>query len=63
MFKGCISYSSAGRIVFIEKTMNAAMYKQILTQNLKQSALEMGLEEFIFIQDNDPKHTSRFISN
>ncbi|ORD96963.1 TC1A [Hepatospora eriocheir] len=63
MVWGCISYSGVGRIVFIEETLNAAMYKQILIQNLRQSALEMGLEKFIFMQDNDPKHTSRFIPN
>ncbi|ORD98244.1 TCB1 [Hepatospora eriocheir] len=39
MVWGCVSYSCVGRIVFIVKTMNAAMYKQILAQNLRQSAL------------------------
>ncbi|ORD97862.1 TC1A [Hepatospora eriocheir] len=59
----CISYAGVGRIVFIEETMTTAMYKQLLANNLRQSACEMGLEEFILIQDNDPKHTSRLVSN
>lgn len=36
-------------------------YKKIniLLNNLSTSATDMGLETFIFQQDNDPKHTSR----
>ncbi|ORD95379.1 TCB1 [Hepatospora eriocheir] len=63
MVWGCISCAGVGRIVFIEETMTAAVYKQLLANNLRQSACEMGLEEFILMQDNDPKHTSRLVSN
>ncbi|ORD95314.1 TCB1 [Hepatospora eriocheir] len=63
MVWGCISYAGVGRIVFIEETMTASVYKQLLANNLRQSACEMGLKEFILIQDNDPKHTSRLVSN
>ncbi|ORD96289.1 TCB2 [Hepatospora eriocheir] len=63
MVWGCISYGGVIRIVFIEETMTAAVYKQLLANNLRQSAREMGLEEFILMQDNDPKHTSRLVSN
>ncbi|ORD95353.1 TCB2 [Hepatospora eriocheir] len=43
--------------------MTGAAYKQILAQNLRQSAIEMGLDEFILQQDNDPKHTSNVVKD
>ncbi|ORE00122.1 TC1A [Hepatospora eriocheir] len=61
MFWGCISSQGVGRLVEVESTMTAASYKQILSQNLLASAREMGLDEFIFMQDNDPKHTARLV--
>ena len=39
--------------------MTGAVYVDILSRNLFESANEMGLSSFIFQQDNDPKHTSR----
>ena len=39
--------------------MNAAMYRDILDENLLQSALDLRLgRRFIFQQDNDHKHTA-----
>ena len=38
--------------------MNAAMYRDILDENLLQSTLDLG-QRFIFQQDNDPKHTAK----
>ncbi|ORD93028.1 TCB2 [Hepatospora eriocheir] len=43
--------------------MTVAVYKQFLANKIRQSAREMGFEEFILMQDNDPKHTSRLVSN
>ncbi|ORE00325.1 TCB2 [Hepatospora eriocheir] len=43
--------------------MIGAAYKQIFAQNLKQSVIEMGLDEFILQQDNDPKHTSNVVKD
>lgn len=63
MFWGCISSKGVGRLVEIESTMTAGVYKQILAQNLNVSAREMGLDEYIFMHDNDPKHTSRLVTN
>uniref|UniRef100_A0AAQ4PAV4 Tc1-like transposase DDE domain-containing protein n=1 Tax=Gasterosteus aculeatus aculeatus TaxID=481459 RepID=A0AAQ4PAV4_GASAC len=47
-------------IVRIEGKMNAAMYRDILDENMLQSAqdLRLGLR-FIFQQDNDPNHTAK----
>ncbi len=39
--------------------MDAALYCSILSDNLFASAEKMGLGEFIFQQDNDPKHVSK----
>ena len=39
--------------------MNRAKYREILDENLLQSAQDFGLgQRFPFQQDNDPKHTS-----
>jgi hypothetical protein len=38
--------------------MNAVQYVTILTNNLQTSANKMSLTDFVFQQDNDPKHTS-----
>ncbi|KAI4889350.1 hypothetical protein NFI96_010278 [Prochilodus magdalenae] len=47
-------------VVRIEGKMNAAMYRDILDENLLQSALDLRLgRRFIFQQDNDPKHTAK----
>jgi hypothetical protein len=59
---GCISSSGVGRMVFIREIMDKHLYLSILANNLLQSAKDMGLDEFIFQQDNDPKHTSMLVT-
>uniref|UniRef100_A0AAQ4S701 Transposase Tc1-like domain-containing protein n=1 Tax=Gasterosteus aculeatus aculeatus TaxID=481459 RepID=A0AAQ4S701_GASAC len=60
MLWGCSSAGGTGRLVRIEGKMNAAMYKDILNENMLQSALDLRLgRRFIFQQDNDPKHTAK----
>ncbi|ORD99021.1 TCB2 [Hepatospora eriocheir] len=61
MFLSCISSQGVGRFIEIESTMIAASYKQILVQNLLPSACEMRLDEFIYIQNNNQKHTVRLV--
>ncbi|KAF7699610.1 Transposable element Tcb2 transposase [Cucumispora dikerogammari] len=58
MVWGCISSKGMGKLVFIEEIMDRYLYTSILANNLKSSAELMGLDTFIFQQDNDPKHTS-----
>ncbi len=49
-----------GRLVAIEGKMNAAKYRDILDENLLQSAQDLRLgRRFTFQQDNDPKHTAK----
>uniref|UniRef100_A0A8C4T630 Tc1-like transposase DDE domain-containing protein n=1 Tax=Erpetoichthys calabaricus TaxID=27687 RepID=A0A8C4T630_ERPCA len=60
MLWGCFSAAGTGRLVRIKGKMTAAMYRDILDENLLQSALDLRLgQRFIFQQDNDPKHTAK----
>jgi hypothetical protein len=52
-----------GKLVFIDGTMDAVKYVDILSNNLASSAESMRLDSFTFQQDNDPKHTSRIAKN
>ncbi|KAG2456995.1 TCB1 transposase, partial [Polypterus senegalus] len=59
----CFSAAGIGRLVRIKGKMTTAMYRDILDENLLQSALDLRLgQRFIFQQDNDLKHTAK-ISN
>ena len=64
MVWGCFSYSSLGSLVVIEGIMNAVKYKDINDNHLFKSATKMNIQDnFIFQQDNDPKHTSKLLKN
>lgn len=59
MVWGCFSASGVGNLHFVDGIMTARDYINILKQNLKQSAAKLGISsDFIFQQDNDPKHTA-----
>ncbi len=60
MLWGCFSAAGTGRLVAIEGKINAAKYRDILDENLLQSAQDLRLgRRFTFQQDNDPKHTAK----
>uniref|UniRef100_A0A7N9AQB8 Transposase n=1 Tax=Mastacembelus armatus TaxID=205130 RepID=A0A7N9AQB8_9TELE len=60
MLWGCFSAAGTGRLVAIEGKMNVAKYRDILEENLFQSAQDLRLgRRFTFQQDNDPKHTAK----
>ncbi len=60
MLWGCFSAAGTGRLVAIEGKMNAAKYRDILDENLLQSAQDLRLgRRFTFQQDNNPKHTAK----
>ncbi len=60
MLWGCFSAAGTGRLVAIEEKMNAAKYRDILDENLLQSAQDLRLgRRFTFQQDNDPKHKAK----
>ena len=57
---GCFSAAGTGRLVRIEGKMNGAKYREILDENLLQSAEDLRLgQRFTFQQDNNPKHTAK----
>ena len=60
MLWGCFSAAGTGRLVKIEGKMNEVKYREILDENLFQSAQDLRLgQRFTFQQDNDPKHTAK----
>ena len=61
MVWGYLGWEGVGRLAEVEGKMNAEQYVDILENNLLPSMEESGfsLEDVIFQQDNDPKHTSK----
>lgn len=59
MVWGCFSWSGVGNLHKIDGIMDARHYIRILSRNLPQSVQKMGIaNQYIFQQDNDPKHTA-----
>ncbi len=58
MVWGCMSAAGTGELQFIEETMNANMYCDILKQSRIPSLQKLG-RRAVFQHDNDPKHTSK----
>ena len=59
MVWGCFSASGVGEICIIDGKMDSAKYQNILRNHLRPSALKLIGEDYVFQQDNDPKHTSK----
>jgi transposase len=61
MMWGCMSIHGVGYGSCIEGTMNASVYCNILNTTFNESLdwWNLGYEDIIFQQDNDPKHTSK----
>lgn len=56
---GCMNKNGVGNLVEIKDTLTGPKYVKLLQENLFDSAQKLGLaDDFIFQQDNDPKHTS-----
>ncbi|CDQ83981.1 unnamed protein product [Oncorhynchus mykiss] len=56
---GCFSAAGTGRLVRLKGKMNGAKYREILDEDLPQSAQDLRLgPSFTFQQDNDSKHTA-----
>ncbi|KAK3547862.1 hypothetical protein QTP86_031949, partial [Hemibagrus guttatus] len=60
MLWGCFSAKGRRQLHRIKRTMDGAMYRQILGENLLPSAraLKMG-RGWVFQHDNDPKHSAK----
>ena len=62
MVWGSMSATGVGEYHFIEGIMGQWMYLNILKEHLLVSAEKLGIRNnFIFQQDNDPKHTARIV--
>ena len=60
MLWGCFSAHGTGRLYCIKERMTAAMYCEILGNNLFPSVRSLKMSRgWIFQHDNDPKHTAR----
>lgn len=64
MVWGCITAKGVGPLVKIEGTMRKEDYLKILQENLPVAIKKTGVrpEKIIFQHDNDPKHTSKIVS-
>lgn len=61
MVWGVFSAQGVGPLVEINGNMNATIYKDILEKNLLTYTEETLSQDWIFQQDNDPKHTSKLL--
>lgn len=61
MVWGCMTVHGVGNLVRIDGGLNAELYCKILDEDLAPSFEFYGrkLADFVFQQDNDPKHTSK----
>ena len=60
MLWGCFSPAGTGRLDRIEGKMNGAKYREILDENLLQSAKDLRLgRKFTFQQYKDSRHTAK----
>lgn len=60
MFWGCMRYNGVGPITPVRGIMNAVGYVQILQDVFYPFRANQLPLDVTFVQDNDPKHTSRF---
>ncbi|ORD98284.1 TCB1 [Hepatospora eriocheir] len=57
MLWNCFLYNGVGKIEVVKGNMTAMSYVQILNRNLLSSVKKLNMgDDFIFQQDNDPKH-------
>jgi transposase len=59
---GCFSSQGVGSLYQIHGIMTGAMYREILKNHMAPVLRRLG-SDFIFQQDNDPKHTSNVVKN
>ncbi|EEQ81842.1 hypothetical protein NCER_101564 [Vairimorpha ceranae BRL01] len=59
MVWGCFIYLCVGKLVFIKGKTNSEYYVNILSNSLFNPVRFMDLQDNIFQQDNDHKHTAK----
>jgi len=63
MIWGCMAGNGVGNITRIEGKMDSPKYISILQEHLLPSVEKLKLKDYIFQQDNDPKHKSKLTTN
>ena len=64
MVWGCCTKKGVGRFVILDRTMDRFYYRQVLEENRLPSVQRLRLgTNFIFMHDNDPKHTSALVKD
>ena len=62
MLWGCFSSNGVGKRVRVHGIMKKEDYKKILEENVHEPARKLSLgRNFVFQQDNDPKHASKLV--
>lgn len=59
MVWGAFCSKGVEKLVKIDEKLKGAGYVNILKENLRPSLKKMHTRRYIFMQDNNPKHTSR----
>jgi hypothetical protein len=64
MIWGCMTAQGVGYMCKIEGMMNGELYRDILDDHLFKTInwYDLDKDDFIFQQDNDPKHKSKIVS-
>ena len=57
---GCFTSCGVGYLCKIDGKLNAELYCKILDENFMETLryYELSVDDIIFMQDNDPKHTA-----
>ena len=65
MVWGCFTEHGVGNLCCIEGKLNGAGYRNILENNLigTLNKFDLNIEDIVFQQDNDPKHTAKLTKN
>lgn len=64
MVWGCFTKAGVGKLYILDGTMDRFYYRRILEENLLPSIHQLGLgTNFMFMHDNDPKHTSALVND
>ena len=56
----CFSYNGEETLQSIEGMMDKYQYIYILANDVTTSSTKMMINDFVFQQDNDPKHASKY---
>jgi len=60
---GIFSSQGVGPLYRINGIMDGKKYREILKNHMAPHVRQLGIKDFIFQQDNDPKHKSKIVQN